>query len=200
MVVGELVHLTTLGVIDLPTVAFTSPLVATVLTVWPWGLAASAGALLLVGLRPVARITVDRRTAARLRRTGTVAIAKVMRASTPAPGPRAAVDASLLLRSPTGRIYSSDVHWTLDPVDAGSLRTGAVIPVRIDPPRGAGCVSWCRGCAAGRASRFWPAPSWVCSSCCSDRRGPVTDRGARPSHPAPQPSRGFRRRGANTPR
>jgi hypothetical protein len=133
MVVGELVHLTTLGVIDLPTVAFTSPLVATVLTVWPWGLAASAGALLLVGLRPVARITVDRRTAARLRRTGTVAIAKVMRASTPAPGPRAAVDASLLLRSPTGRIYSSDVHWTLDPVDAGSLRTGAVIPVRIDP-------------------------------------------------------------------
>jgi hypothetical protein len=104
-----------------------------VLTVWPWGLAASAGALLLVGLRPVARITVDRRTAARLRRTGTVAIAKVMRASTPAPGPRAAVDASLLLRSPTGRIYSSDVHWTLDPVDAGSLRTGAVIPVRIDP-------------------------------------------------------------------
>jgi tetrahydromethanopterin S-methyltransferase subunit G len=25
------------------------------------------------------------------------------------------------------------VHWTLDPVDAGSLRTGAVIPVRIDP-------------------------------------------------------------------
>jgi hypothetical protein len=133
MVVGELVHLTTLGVIDLPTVAFTSPLVATVLTVWPWGLAASAGALLLVGLRPVARITVDRRTAARLRRTGTVAIATVMRASTPAPGPRAAVDASLLLRSPTGRIYSSDVHWTLDPVDAGSLRTGAVIPVRIDP-------------------------------------------------------------------
>lgn len=133
MVAGELIHLLTEGRILLPTAAAGSPLLTHVLTVWPWGLAAAAGALLLVGMRPVARIEVDRRTAAHLCRTGTSAIAKVLRASTPRPGPRAAVDASLLLRSPAGVIYSSDVHWTLDPVDAGRLRTGAVVPVRVDP-------------------------------------------------------------------
>ena len=133
MVVGELFHLLRHGQIMLPTAATGSPLLTHVLTLWPWGLAAAAGALLLVGMRPVTRIEVDRKTAAHLCRTGTSVIAKVLRASTPRPGPRAAVDASLLLRSPAGFIYSSDVHWTLDPVDAGRLRSGTVVPVRIDP-------------------------------------------------------------------
>ena len=133
MVLGELIQLLTPGERVLPALATASPEVASAVAVWPWGLAAASGALLLVGMRPVARVAVDRRTAVGLRRTGRPAIAKVMRVSDPAPGPRALVAASLLVLSPTGRIYSSDVHWMLDPVDAGSLRTGAVIPVRVDP-------------------------------------------------------------------
>lgn len=133
MVGGELVNLLTLGTLGLPDAAHASPLVAATLAVWPWGLAVAAGALLLAGMRPAARIWIDRRTAAHVRRTGAPAIAKVMNASEPMPGPRSGLDATLLIRTPTGRMFSTDVHWTLDPVDAGSVRKRSVLPVRLDP-------------------------------------------------------------------
>ncbi|MGO1399296.1 MAG: hypothetical protein ACTHYJ_10545 [Brevibacterium yomogidense] len=133
MVAGELVSLLTLGVMGLPDAAQASPLVAATLALWPWGLAVAAGALLLAGMRPAARLEIDRRTAAHIRRTGAPAIAKVMRASDPTPGPRAGLDATLLIRTSTGRMFSTDVHWTLDPVDAGSVRKRSVLPVRLDP-------------------------------------------------------------------
>lgn len=133
MVVGELVNLLTLGTLGLPDAAHASPLVAATLTVWPWGLAGAAGALLLTGMRPAARIWIDRRTAAHVRRTGAPAIAKVMRTSEPTPGPRSGLDVTLLIRTRTGRMFSTDVHWTLDPVDAGSVWRRSVLPVRLDP-------------------------------------------------------------------
>jgi len=133
MILGELANLLTLGSLGLPDAAAASPLVAATLTLWPWGLAGAAGALLLAGMRPASRVWLDRRTTVLIRRTGAPAIAKVMRASEPTPGPRAGLDASLLVRTSTGRMYSTDVHWTLDPVDAGSVRKRVVVPVRIDP-------------------------------------------------------------------
>lgn len=133
MVGGELVNLLTLGTVGLPDAAHASPLLAATLALWPWGLAVAAGALLMAGMRPAARIGIDRRTAAHVRRAGAPAIAKVMRASEPTPGTRAGLDATLLIRTPTGHMFSTDVHWTLDPVDAGSVRKRSVLPVRLDP-------------------------------------------------------------------
>ncbi len=133
MVLGELVNLLTLGTLGLPDAAHASPLVAATLTLWPWGLAVAAGALLLAGMRPAARIRIERRTATHIRRTGAPAIARVMKASDPSPGPRAGLEATLLIRTSTGRMFSTDVHWTLDPVDAGSVRKRSVLPVRLDP-------------------------------------------------------------------
>lgn len=133
MVLGELVNLIMRGSLGLPDAADASLPVATALTLWPWGLALASGSLLLAGMRPAARIAVDRRTAAHLRRTGAPAIASVLRASEPSPGSRAALDVTLLVLTRSGRMFSTDVHWTLDPVDAGTLRKKAVVPVRIDP-------------------------------------------------------------------
>lgn len=133
MVVGELTNLVLRGTLGLPDAAGASPPVAAALALWPWGLALAAGALLLAGMRPATRITIDRRTAAHIRRTGAPAIATVLRASTPDPGPRAAVEATLLVLTRTGRMFPTDVHWTLDPVDASTVRKRAVVPVRIDP-------------------------------------------------------------------
>lgn len=133
MVLGELVNLIVRGSLGLPDAADASLPVATALTLWPWGLALASAALLLAGMRPAMRIEVDRRTAARLHRTGAPAIASVLQVSEPSPGPRAALDVTLLVLTRTGRMYTTDVHWTLDPVDAGTLRKRAVVPVRIDP-------------------------------------------------------------------
>lgn len=133
MVAGELVNLLMVGSLNLPDAAQASPLVAATLTVWPWGLALAAAALLLAGMRPVSRIEIDRRTATHLRRHGASAIAQVVRASEPSPGPRAAMDATLLVLTPAGRMFSTAVQWTLDPVDAQSVRRKTVVPVRIDP-------------------------------------------------------------------
>lgn len=133
MVMGELANLILRGTLGLPDAAGASPPVAAALALWPWGLALAAGALLLAGMRPAARIALDRRTAAHLRRTGAPAIATVLHASAPSPGPQAAVDVTLLVVTHAGRMFATDVHWTLDPVDAGTLRRRAVVPVRIDP-------------------------------------------------------------------
>src|SRR5699024_8542365 len=118
MVLGELANLVVRGTLGLPDAAGASPPVAAALALWPWGLALAAGALLLAGMRPAARIAIDRRTAAHVRRTGAPAIASVLRASAPSPGPRAAVDARLLVLTRSGRMFPTDVHWTLDPIDA----------------------------------------------------------------------------------
>src|SRR5690625_7987153 len=62
MILGELANLLTLGSLGLPDAAAASPLVAATLTLWPWGLAGAAGALLLAGMRPASRVWLDRRS------------------------------------------------------------------------------------------------------------------------------------------
>lgn len=50
-----------------------------------------------------------------------------------AAGARSGLDATLLIRTRAGRMLPTDVHWTLDPVDAGSVWRRSVLPVRLDP-------------------------------------------------------------------
>lgn len=131
MIAGELSHLVTRGAIDLPDPAAADPVLSVVLAVWPWGLAGAAGALLLAGLAQ-ARVAVDRRESAHLRRAGRPALAQVRRAAA-GPGPRARVDVVLLVPATTGRLYTTALRWELDPIDAGRVQVGAVLPVRVDP-------------------------------------------------------------------
>lgn len=115
---------------DLSTVA---P-VRVALALAPLALTATAAALLLAGLRAQPRAQISRASALRLLRSGRPAVAKIVQVRRAARSDaRGRVDVSLFVRGPSGTIYGTRVLWTLDPVDAESLRRGGIVPVRLDP-------------------------------------------------------------------